>query len=177
MSSGTIVLGAGLAGLSAAHHLGGECEVFEREEYIGGHCRTKRVEGFNFDEGAHVFFGKDDCSREFVLDPLNQELIHHRAEIWNNYGDRRYGRYPVQANANALPADLSARCVMDFIEAVRQPDQEVLNYADWCYATLGKTFAEQFLLRYARKVWTVEPDELNTDWVASKVGGRISRPS
>jgi protoporphyrinogen oxidase len=177
MPDGVIVLGAGLAGLSAAHHLGGDCEVFEKEESIGGHCRTKRVEGFNFDEGAHVFFGKDDCSRQFVLNPLNQELIHHRAEIWNNYGDQRYGRYPVQANASALPADLSTRCVLDFIEAARQPDQEVRNYAEWCYATLGKSFAEEFLLRYARKIWTVEPQELSTEWLGSNAGKRISRPS
>jgi protoporphyrinogen oxidase len=33
------------------------------------------------------------------------------------------------------------------------------------------------MLRYARKVWTVEPEELNTEWLGSKVGGRISRPS
>jgi len=177
MPDGVIVLGAGLAGLSAAHHFGESCEVFEKEGTVGGHCRTKRIEGFNFDEGAHVFFGKDDCSREFVLKPLERDMISHRAEIWNNYGGRRYGRYPVQANASALPADLSARCVLDFIEASREPDPTVRNYAEWCYATLGKTFAEEFLLRYARKVWTVEPQELNTDWLGSKAGGRISRPS
>ena len=67
MSDKVIVLGAGLSGLSAAHHLGapemaGVAEIFEQESYVGGHCRTKRVDGFNFDEGAHVFFGKDDCS-------------------------------------------------------------------------------------------------------------------
>ncbi len=172
-----IVLGAGLAGLSAAYHLGEGCEVFEKSDYIGGHCRTKRVDGFNFDEGAHVFFGKDDCSRRFVLEPLSRELVHHRAEIWNNYDDRRYGRYPVQANANALGPDLATRCVMDFIEAAQEPESQVSNYEDWCYKSFGKTFADQFMLRYARKVWTVEPREMNTEWLGSKVGGRISRPS
>ena len=34
-----VVLGAGLAGLSAAYHLGDGCELFEKESYIGGHCR------------------------------------------------------------------------------------------------------------------------------------------
>ena len=177
MSGNVIVLGAGLAGLSAAHHLGGECEVFEKEDYLGGHCRTKRVDGFNFDEGAHVFFGKDECSRDFVWKPLGGEMIHHRAEIWNNYGDQHFGRYPVQVNAGALPPDLATRCVMDFIEAGNQPEPEVRSYQDWCYASFGKAFADEFLLRYARKVWTVEPHEMNTEWLGSKVGGRISRPS
>jgi protoporphyrinogen oxidase len=177
MSGNVIILGAGLAGLSAAYHLGGDCEVFEKENYLGGHSRTKDVGGFKFDEGAHVFFGKDDCAREFVLEPLAGELIRHGAEIWNNYGDRRYGRYPVQANAHALEPELTTRCLLDFIEASHQPEAGVRSYEEWCYASFGKAFADNFMLRYARKIWTVEPSELNTEWLGSKVGGRISRPS
>jgi protoporphyrinogen oxidase len=67
--------------------------------------------------------------------------------------------------------------VLDFIETSRSPERDVRNYADWCYAALGKTFAEEFLLRYAEKVWTVDPRELNIEWLGSKAGGRISRPS
>ena len=55
MSGSVIILGAGLAGLSAAYHLkelGITCEVFEKESYVGGHCRTKQVDGFNFDDRA-----------------------------------------------------------------------------------------------------------------------------
>ena len=177
MSGNVIVLGAGLAGLSAAYHLDYECEVFEKEAHIGGHCRTKRVEGFNFDEGAHVFFGKDDCSREFVWEPLGREMIPHRAQIWNNYGGKTLGRYPVQANASAIGPELATRCVLDFINAANEPDAPVRTYREWCYASFGKTFSEEFMLRYARKVWTVEPEEMNTEWLGSKVGGRISRPS
>ena len=177
MPSDVIVLGAGLSGLSAAYHLGGDCEVFEKEDYLGGHCRTKRVDGFNFDEGAHVFFGNDDCSREFVLEPLGAEMIAHRAEIWNDYNKQRYGRYPVQANAQALGPELATRCVLDFIAATQQPEANVKTYEEWCYASFGKAFADEFMLRYARKVWTVEPNELNIEWLGSKVGGRISRPS
>jgi protoporphyrinogen oxidase len=172
-----IVLGAGLAGLSAAHHLGGDREVFEKEAYLGGHCHTKSVDGFNFDEGAHVFFGTDECSQAFVREPLGSELVRREAEIWNNYGGRRYGRYPVQVNLHALPPELVTRCILDFVEASRQPEREVRSYREWCYACFGKTFADTFMLRYARKVWTVDPDELTTDWLGSRVGGRISRPS
>ena len=177
MSGNVIILGAGLAGLSAANHFGPECQVYEKHDYIGGHCRTKSVEGFNFDEGAHVFFGTDEFSQKFILKPLAGELVEHKAEIWNNYGGQRIGRYPVQANAAALDPELATRCLLDFIEASRQLETDVRTYEDWCYASFGKKFADEFMLRYARKVWTVEPGEMNTEWLGSKVGGRISRPS
>ena len=172
-----VILGAGLAGLSAAHHLGRPAAVYEKEPAVGGHSRTKSVGGFLFDEGAHVFFGTDDCAREFVREPLGNALVSQRAEIWNHYEGRRFGRYPVQVNAHALDPTLAARCVLDFIAAERQPEKEVGNYEDWCLASFGETLAREFLLRYARKVWTVEPRELTLDWLGSKVGGRIARPA
>lgn len=175
--SKVLVLGAGFAGLSAAYHLGGDCEVFEKENHIGGHGRTKRVEGFNFDEGAHVFFGTDEVSQKYIHDPIGNELIPHKAEIWNNYGEQTFGRYPVQANAGALSAELATNCVLDFIKASQEPETDVVTYEEWCYASFGKTFSDEFMLRYARKIWTVEPSEMNTEWLGSKVGGRISRPS
>jgi protoporphyrinogen oxidase len=175
-----LVLGAGLAGLSAAFHLeesGQECEVFEKEGYVGGHSRTKRVDGFNFDEGAHVFFGKGECADRFVWDALRGEMLPHAASIWNCYEDLRVGRYPVQANAHALSPEQATRCVLGFLEAARQPEGDVQTYEDWCYASFGREFSEEFFFKYARKIWTVEPRELTTEWLGSKVGGRISRPS
>ena len=177
MPERVIVLGAGLAGLSAAHLLEGHCVVFEKENAVGGHSRSHAVGGFLFDEGAHVFFGKGACADRFVLQPLGEEFAPQRAEIWNNYGEQRYGRYPVQVNAHALPPELATRCVLDFIAAAQQPGHPVRTYEEWCRASFGTTLSEEFMLRYARKIWTVEPSELNTDWLGSSAGGRISRPS
>ncbi len=178
MSSGkTFVLGGGASGLSAAYHLGGDVEVFERSTYAFGHCRTKNVDGFLFDEGPHVFFGTDEVSQKLVREPLAQELEHHRAEMWNDYGDGRFGRYPVQANLHALPPDVREACLLDFIAAAHAPESTPANYDEWCRASFGNAMAEGFMFRYARKIWTVEPSELNTEWLGSSVGGRILRPS
>jgi protoporphyrinogen oxidase len=177
VSDGVIILGAGLAGLSAAHHLGLPYEVFEKSPHKGGHCHSKQVKGFLFDEGAHVFFGQGECAETFIKRPLDGHLVEFTADIWNHYDERRFGRYPVQANAHALPAELATRCVLDFVQASQQPEREVRNYEDWCLASFGETFARTFMLHYARKVWTVEPADLNVEWLGSKVGGRISRPS
>ncbi|MBM3253156.1 MAG: hypothetical protein FJZ16_02745, partial [Candidatus Omnitrophica bacterium] len=36
-----IIIGAGLSGLSAAFHLGGNYEIYEKESQPGGLCRSK----------------------------------------------------------------------------------------------------------------------------------------
>ena len=53
-----VILGGGLAGLSAAWHLqkkGSESLVFEKESEVGGLCRSKTKGGFNFDYDGHLF--------------------------------------------------------------------------------------------------------------------------
>lgn len=177
MGKRVVVLGGGVAGLSAAYHLLGDCELVERHHYLGGHSRTKNVDGFLFDEGAHVFYGQGECSERLVWAPLRDQLVHFEAEIWNNYGDMSRGRYPVQANLHALPPELATRCLLDFIAASQQPEEVVTNYEHWCRHSFGDTLAENFLLRYARKLWTVEPANLTLDWLPSRFGGRIARPS
>jgi protoporphyrinogen/coproporphyrinogen III oxidase len=51
------VVGAGIAGLSAAHHLeaaGRSVEVFESEQAVGGRMRTRRQDGYLIDQGAET---------------------------------------------------------------------------------------------------------------------------
>jgi len=53
------MLGAGPAGLAAAHRLsasGRPCQVFEKAEVVGGMCRTVEYRGNGFDFGGHRFF-------------------------------------------------------------------------------------------------------------------------
>lgn len=65
-----VIVGAGLAGLSAArelHRAGLECLVLEASDGIGGRARTDRVDGFQIDRGFQVVLtAYPECQR--VLD-------------------------------------------------------------------------------------------------------------
>ena len=53
----TVIVGAGLAGLSAAkrlHDAGQTVAVLEASDGIGGRVRTDVVDGFRLDRGFHV---------------------------------------------------------------------------------------------------------------------------
>ena len=56
ISAQTIILGAGLAGLAAAHELsrsGNKVTVIEKWDDVGGLARTIKAGKFSFDTGPH----------------------------------------------------------------------------------------------------------------------------
>ena len=58
-----VILGAGLAGLTAGYTLqsAGEdhWQIFERDSSVGGLAKTMEVDGFRFDYGPHILFTID----------------------------------------------------------------------------------------------------------------------
>lgn len=167
-----VVIGAGLAGLAAAGrlHAGGvDVVVLEAADHVGGHASSVTLDGFTFDEGAHVLFTADEEVLAAVTAAAGEVQL--REAVVLNYYRGTWIPHPVQCNLHALTPDLATRSVLSFLDA---PDGErALSYRDWCYASLGAEISETFTFPYTRKYWTVEPEELSTDWI----GDRVYRPS
>ena len=68
IKNGTVILGAGLAGLSAAYHGGGK--VFESSNNSGGACRSPKINGYVFDLGIHILH----TTNKYILQLLHQDL-------------------------------------------------------------------------------------------------------
>ncbi|HEX2729735.1 MAG TPA: NAD(P)/FAD-dependent oxidoreductase [Rubrobacteraceae bacterium] len=65
----TIIVGAGLAGLTCAKVLndrGAEVEVFEASDSVGGRVRTDVVDGFRLDRGFQVYFTSYPVARRHL---------------------------------------------------------------------------------------------------------------
>ena len=64
MGTSTLIIGGGLAGLSAGWHLGREATVLEASSTVGGLCRSYRREGYTFDISGHLLhFRRPDIRR------------------------------------------------------------------------------------------------------------------
>ncbi|MCO5247769.1 MAG: FAD-dependent oxidoreductase [Chitinophagales bacterium] len=53
-----VIVGAGLSGLTACHHLqskGYKVKIYESKGKVGGRCRSDYINGFILDRGLHVF--------------------------------------------------------------------------------------------------------------------------
>ncbi len=166
----TLVLGGGLAGLSAGYHATGDYRILEREDRVGGLCRTNWYGGFGFDHSIHILFTKRPDLARFICDDLLGGRYHdHTRSSWV-YGHGGYTGYPFQSNLHGLPPEVAADCVLGLIEAHRNPPAEVpANFAEWAVATFGEGIARHFFLPYNERVWATPPAEMDYRWIADRV--------
>lgn len=165
-----VILGAGLAGLSAAHHLrerGVASLLYEKEDRAGGHTRSHLQQGFTFDEGPHISFTKDPSVQELFAKSAGS--FHEFLCAQRNYYQGVWLKHPAICHLYGLPPETIERCLVDFIESQRTPREAPADYAQWLKQSFGTFFAESFAGRYTRKYWTMEPKEMSTDWVGPRV--------
>src|SRR5258708_29074255 len=172
----TVILGSGMAGFGAAHRLhqeGVAPEMYDKNDYYGGHTMSFRYEtGFLFDVGPHISFTKDSRIQDLFAESVDQR--YETIQIYlNNYWRGHWPAHPVQLHLHGLPDDVVVKVISDFVKEQHAPERPVNNYADWLYASFGKAFAETFPMQYTRKYHLTSAENLTTDWL----GPRIYRPN
>jgi protoporphyrinogen oxidase len=79
----------------------------------------------------------------------------------------------VQQHLHGLPEDIVIKVISDFVAEQHAPERRINNYEDWLLASFGRTFAEEFPMRYGKKYHTTPASNMSTDWL----GPRFYRPS
>ncbi len=168
----TIILGAGISGISCSYHLnqkGIENIIFEKDKDWGGLCGNFEINGFRFDKAIHLSFTKDEHVKD--LFSKSCEYIKHNPLAYNYYKDS-WLKHPAQNNLEPLKLDEKIDIISDFVEN-NNKKESIENYEDWLKAQYGNYFSENFPLPYTRKYWTLEAKELSTTWV----GNRMYQPN
>ncbi len=160
-----VILGAGLAGLSAAYHLKGkDYQIFEKEEQAGGLCRSVVQDGFTFDYTGHLLHPSQPYTQELLNKLLPHQLLRHqrRSAIYFN---SRYVPFPFQANLWALPKEITRECLISFIQASCREVKERDDFLIWIDRTFGSGIAKHFMIPYNEKLWQIPLNEIALDWV------------
>lgn len=164
-----VVLGAGLAGLSSAYHLKTDnYVVLEKENYIGGLCASKMVEGYIFDFGTHTFFTQDQYVSELLAKLLPNLLISHIRAAYV-YMDGIYIKYPFETNLFVLPLEIKKECIQGIKH--RDPSAVSKNFREWLVNSFGDGIARHYMVPYAEKIWKFPLDKIALDWLGDKVPG------
>lgn len=168
MEQRVAILGAGCAGLGAAHELrahGVRAEIYDKHTTWGGLCRSFTVGGYIFDTFAHVNFARDPYVCD-LLEGRTPFLVHAPEAM--NYSEGHWVRNPVQNNLIGLPVEERIRIIQGFMER-KSSDTPPQNYGAWLEEQYGTYFATHYPARYTRKYWTVEPEELEPEWAKPRM--------
>ncbi|HUZ89804.1 MAG TPA: NAD(P)/FAD-dependent oxidoreductase [Candidatus Acidoferrales bacterium] len=173
---GTLILGAGPAGLTAAyelHKLGLDSTVLEADpRYVGGIARTIEYHGYRFDIGGHRFFSKNSEIESLWTEILGAEMLTRR-RLSRIYYRGRYFDYPLRA-MNAFwglgPLE-TARCILSYAVARARPVRPAASLEDWVSNQFGKRLFGIFFKTYTEKVWGIPTSELSADWAAQRIKG------
>lgn len=111
-----VVIGAGPTGLSAAYHLGRDALLLERNDRVGGWCRSLTDNGFTFDYAGHIMFSNDPYVHELYAKLLGDNVHWQDREAWV-YSKNVYTRYPFQGCLYGLPPEVIKECIIGAIEA------------------------------------------------------------
>ncbi|MFL6672606.1 MAG: FAD-dependent oxidoreductase [Massilia sp.] len=114
--AGTVIIGAGPTGLSAAYHLGEDTVLLEKNQRVGGWCRSIDDHGFTFDYAGHIMFSNDPYVLKLYDILLGDNIHWQNREAWV-YSKNVYTRYPFQGALYGLPPKVITECIMGAIEA------------------------------------------------------------
>ncbi len=170
-----LIIGAGPCGLGAAYRLQelgfDNFAIYDRNSYVGGLATSFRDEkGFTWDLAVHVAHSHYEYVDRLMDALLPDGFFHHERKSWV----REYGAfipYPFQNNIRHLPPRERQECV-DGLLALRdakEPPAPIRNFRDWILATSGAGIAKHFMIPYNRKIWTVDPSEMNHTWLGDRV--------
>jgi protoporphyrinogen oxidase len=163
------IVGAGLAGLSAAYHLKGlPYRLHEKESEVGGLCRSYTKDGFTFDMTGHLLHFRQSEIKALVEALLAGRLTRHGRRSYI-YSHETYTEYPFQVNTHGLPPEVVRDCLLGFIATLTAKQEAVtgeLSLQQWILANLGDGIAKHFMVPFNEKLWQVRLDELTADWVS-----------
>jgi protoporphyrinogen oxidase len=173
MKINTLIAGGGLAGLSCARELSKAKHPYllvEKEENIGGLCRTIENKGFTFDYTGHFLHFHKPAVKEWVLKLIGGRLKQRRRHaVIHSQGT--YTEYPYQENNAGLSTGTVRENVLGYLEAaLRQrfagvKPSEAEDFKSWCLQTVGDGISKHFMFPYNEKLWKVPLDRLTTHWM------------
>lgn len=167
--SNNVILGAGIAGISAAYHLkqkGENSVIFEKYNDWGGLCGFFEIDGFRFDRFVHFTFAKDEKIAELFA---KSSPLYAHPPVSYNYWRGCWLKHPAQNNLAPLPIEEKVKIIDSFVNRPRKDVAEISDYAEWLRVQYGDYFAENFPFAYTRKYWGVEAKQLETKWVGNRL--------
>ena len=171
-----VIIGAGPAGLTAAHQLskaGLSSVVLEKDPVVGGLSRTVDYKGYLFDIGGHRFFTKVKRVDEMWREVLGETDFLRRSRLSRIYYNKKFFYYPLRATNALFGLGLwnTFLILLSYCRAQLFPEKPEESFEDWVSNRFGKRLYSIFFKTYTEKVWGMSCNEISADWAAQRIRG------
>ena len=165
---GAVVIGGGLAGLSAALTLqeaGEEVELFEASDGIGGRVRSDYVDGFILDRGFQLInSGYPEIKRLGVIPEIQFRKASRSVDVITQFGLTAIGdprQHPFQALRSPLGSLREKLGVLTFLGEKAKAEKSL---EDALLASGTGDFYRNLLRPFLRGVFLAEPDQVDSNY-------------
>ena len=155
------IVGGGLSGISLRYFLRHKSEILEKENKIGGLCRTFEKNGFLYDIGGHILFSKDKDFTAFIKKVLGKNINYCRRNNKILFKDR-YVKYPFENGLSELGKKDNYECLLGYI---RNNYPAPKNFHEWIFHTFGEGIANKYMVPYNKKIWKFDLSRMGLGWV------------
>ena len=163
----TVILGGGLSGLSLAYFLKCNSTILEKEEKVGGLCRSFQFNEITHDIGPHILFSKDKEILDMILSIIETNRIRRSNKIFHK---GRYIKYPFENDLASLDETDKAYCLKEFLNNPYE-NYDANNMQQFFLKTFGEGITKLYLQPYNEKIWKFDPSYMDTQMVE-----RIPKP-
>lgn len=108
-----LIIGAGISGLTFANYADGDYLIVEKEDEVGGYCRTIKEKDYVWDYAGHFFhFSTDEFKKRFI-DSVDEDEIIYKDKNTKIIYKGELVDYPFQTNIHQLEkVSLSTACMI-----------------------------------------------------------------
>ena len=169
------VIGAGPVGLVTAWELlknGLDVKIFEKQNIVGGMCRTWKWNDYLVDTGPHIFHTPDKNLQKFWEKQFGDLFV--KGEFWckNVGGDgfKEYWDYPLSWESIARYPTKLKKQILGELDSLKQEDKvNAKNYYEYVNAQVGPTLTKMFFTSYPEKIWGISTKDMTPEWAPKRV--------
>lgn len=163
-----IILGGGLAGLTAASKLsenGMDVEIIEEQNCAGGLAASVKIDGNTFDYGPHAYHSNMPDILSALKKLAGDRFVRHTKNVRIKFRGKYY-KYPLEATDIIFKLNpiLAIACLVDylFVNIKRKfIKSEPVSTEDWIVSGFGRTLYNIYFGPYTEKVWGIKPSRLS----------------
>lgn len=156
-----LIIGAGISGLTYANFCKhNDYLIIEKDNEIGGYCKTIKQDGFTWDYSGHFFHFQNSEIKKFILDGIDQNTVIEVVKASQILYNKTYIDFPFQKNIHQLNKEELVECLYDLFS---KKETLFSNFKEMLFSKFGKAISEKFLIPYNEKLYACDLNELDSE--------------